>query len=504
MKEIIHSVFRVPHRVLQARYQALLVATLVLLTFFPLQAQQNATAVKYAQTITVKDLKTREYTLASKDFEGRKTATEGQRKAAAYIEEQFRSFGLQPIVPTDKGKSFQQQFPVYLSYGGKSKLAFGDYTVPADSLVTRGTLEIAEPTKQTFVYVPETFSYDSLEDLKDMMVMTPVGQNFRYQVATLQKMGVKGILFIVEDAQRFAQWKKYLDESTSSAKYSLQSPKESEENSLLMAIPASVARQLLRQNYTYIKRPQTFPFVVQHTIRVEEAQSSNVMGFLPGKNPDKKIIIVSGHYDHLGVKGDDIYYGADDDGSGTSSVLEMAQAFSDAAKAGHRPERSMLFLTVSGEEEGLLGSSYYTEHPIVPLEQTMTDLNIDMIGRMDTMHSKNPDFLYLVGADKISSELDSISIAVNKTYTGMDYDYFYNDENNPSRIYYRSDHWNFAKKGIPIIFYFSGLHEDYHQPTDTPDKIMYPELERRARLIFYTAWTLANRDKDLRIDKKED
>ena len=231
--------------------------------------------------------------------------------------------------------------------------------------------------------------------------------------------------------------------------------------------------------------------------------SENVVAFIKGSEKPDEIVVVSAHLDHEGIKNGKIYNGADDDGSGTVAILEIAEAFKKAAEAGKGPKRSILFLHVTGEEKGLLGSKYYTENPIFPLANTVTNLNIDMVGRVDERHKGNPNYVYLIGADKLSSELHNISEAMNKKYTNIDLDYKYNDENDPNRFYYRSDHYNFAKHNIPIIFYFNGTHADYHQPTDTPDKINYEMLENRARLVFHTAWEVANRENRIVVDKAE-
>jgi Zn-dependent M28 family amino/carboxypeptidase len=228
--------------------------------------------------------------------------------------------------------------------------------------------------------------------------------------------------------------------------------------------------------------------------------SENILGFIKGRNKPDEIIVISAHYDHLGINGEAIFFGADDDASGTSAVLEIAEAFKKAANDGNGPERSILFLNLTGEEEGLFGSKYYTSHPAFPLEKTVANLNIDMVGRIDDRHTDNPNFVYLIGADKISKELHILSEAVNNKYIQLDLDYKYNDEKDPNRFYYRSDHYNFAKNNIPIIFYFNGTHADYHKATDTPDKINYELLAKRAKLIFYTAWELANKKRRLIID----
>ena len=229
--------------------------------------------------------------------------------------------------------------------------------------------------------------------------------------------------------------------------------------------------------------------------------SENVVAFIKGSEKPDEIVVISAHLDHEGIKNGKIYNGADDDGSGTVAILEIAEAFQKAAKDGHGPKRSVLFLHVTGEEKGLLGSKYYVENPIFPIANTVVDLNIDMVGRVDDRHKDNRNFVYLIGADKLSSELHDVSEAMNSKYTNISLDYKYNDEKDPNRFYYRSDHYNFAKYNVPIIFYFNGTHADYHKPSDTPDKIDYDLLENRSRLVFHTAWEIANRDKRLVVDK---
>lgn len=239
------------------------------------------------------------------------------------------------------------------------------------------------------------------------------------------------------------------------------------------------------------------------TIKEKQIQTENVAAFIKGSDYPDQYIVISSHLDHVGVnKKGEIHNGADDDGSGTVALLEIAEAFKQAAEEGNGPKRSLIFLHVTGEEKGLLGSKYYTENPLYPLENTMVNLNIDMIGRINPKRAtEDPNYIYLIGSDKLSQELHDISEATNKEFTQLELDYTYNDENDPNRFYYRSDHYNFAKNNIPVIFYFSGTHEDYHRPGDTPDKILYPTLEKRTKLIFYTAWELANRNAQIKMNK---
>jgi Zn-dependent M28 family amino/carboxypeptidase len=235
---------------------------------------------------------------------------------------------------------------------------------------------------------------------------------------------------------------------------------------------------------------------------VDKIISENVLGFLEGSDLKDEILVLTSHYDHIGITNGEINNGADDDGSGTVAIMDIAEAFAQAKKDGNGPRRSILFMTVTAEEKGLLGSEYYADNPIFPLENTVADLNLDMIGRIDSRGIENSDnYVCLVGADKLSTELHQISESMNKTYTNLFLDYTFNDENHPERIYYRSDHWNFAKNGIPVIFYTTGSHPDYHKPTDTVDKIEFELMRKRTQLVFYTAWEVANRDGRLIVDK---
>lgn len=234
----------------------------------------------------------------------------------------------------------------------------------------------------------------------------------------------------------------------------------------------------------------------------EPKPSQNVVAFIKGSEKPEEVIVISAHYDHVGVdKNGNIYNGADDDGSGTVALLEMAEAFHLAVKDGNGPKRSILFLHVTGEEIGLYGSKYYTENPLYSLENTVCNLNTDMIGRIDPNKEDSPNYIYLIGSDKLSQDLHDLSEDVNKNYINMELDYTFNDENDPNRFYYRSDHYNFAKHNIPVIFYFNGVHDDYHKHTDTVEKIEYELMETRTRLIFLTAWEVANRKERITADK---
>lgn len=246
--------------------------------------------------------------------------------------------------------------------------------------------------------------------------------------------------------------------------------------------------------------------------KVERARTQNVVAVVEGGDPvlSKEYVALGAHYDHVGVgravNGDSIYNGADDDGSGITALLAMAEAFSK----GSRPRRSVLFVWHAGEEKGLWGSQYFTEYPTVPLDKIVAQLNIDMIGRSkapgDTKPANRmlsgPDEIYVIGSRMMSTELAELSESLNRAYLNLSFNYHYDEPGDPESLFTRSDHYNYAKKGIPVVFYFDGIHEDYHQPSDHADKIDYRKMERVTRTIFVLASELANGARRPAVDKE--
>jgi Peptidase family M28 len=482
-------------------------------------AQKMPDPRPFADAITASDLQKHLYIVAGKDFEGRETATAGQRKAAGYIEDHFRSLGL---LPGNKD-SYQMVYPVFqdslasaaIEINGRPFRLNEDFSVAVSAGYT-ATLFGSE-----VVFAGYGFSDSSRDDYKGLdargkIVLVLNGQpagrsepsaakpprgynpnNAKLEAA--QKNGAVALLVIGGSFPRSGYGGKgamYLNGFKAVNKPDV------------FIVSDKIARAILGDDYAAVTgdNPQPKEYSVNTMLefdkRTAQLHSSDVMGFLEGTDLKDQIVVISAHYDHLGKRDTVIYYGADDDGSGTVSVLELAQAFAKAKAAGKGPRRSILFLANSGEEKGLWGSEYYSDHPSYPLGKTTVDLNIDMIGRIDPnrKYGDSTNYIYVVGDDKLSSELKPISIAQNKKYTRLELDYKFNDPKDPERIYYRSDHYNFARKGVPIIFYFDGIHKDYHRPTDTPDKINYNILEKRAKLVFYTAWEMANRDNMLKRD----
>jgi Zn-dependent M28 family amino/carboxypeptidase len=272
----------------------------------------------------------------------------------------------------------------------------------------------------------------------------------------------------------------------------------------MITISKDVANAMLGTN-TYTKGSFATQVNLVATKATENLESSNVVGYIPGTDKKDEYLVLSAHYDHLGKKGDVIWYGADDDGSGTVSVMQMAETFAQASKKGKGPRRSVVFIIVSGEEKGLWGSDYYSEHPLFPLDKTTANLNTDMVGRVDTERqtADSLNYVYVIGHDKLSTDLPIINEAANKASSNLTLDYKYDDPADKNMIYYRSDHYNFAKKGIPVLFYYDGmLLADYHKPTDTIEKINFDLMQRRVMMIYYTAAEIANRDEMLKRDLK--
>ncbi len=253
---------------------------------------------------------------------------------------------------------------------------------------------------------------------------------------------------------------------------------------------AQEVKTAIAQKGVWKKSFQT-DFLLDKTAKAETIQTENVIAFIEGTDKKEEVLVISAHYDHIGIINGEINNGADDDGSGTVTVMELAQAFQEAKKAGFAPRRSIAFMFFTGEEKGLLGSEYYSNNPIFEHKNVVANLNIDMVGRIDNRYEDNPDYIYVIGSDMLSDDLHQLQEQVAKLYAPqIKLDYTYNDKDDPNQFYYRSDHYNFAKHDIPVIFYFNGTHEDYHQPTDEVEKIHFGKMQNIGRLIFATAWHL--------------
>jgi hypothetical protein len=476
----------------------------------------------FIESITQEDLKKHLFYIAGEETEGRGTGTPGLAKAAAYIENHFKQLGLLPT----NGTSYQQSYELFQDSVFYSKMKIGNKTFEhhEDFGGTSRNNKSENLTTSEYVYIgygveDSTYSDYKNIDVKNKIVVVSDGEpklndttytisgnkkrsswswNLELKLEAAAKNGASA-LFIIDTEKNNRSWT-----ANASGIYPAHVIKPKTINRYM------VSNNLVRAIFGSIDLSKGMKAKKATTINFNilqlKSSASNVAGILPGTDKKDEYVVLTAHMDHLGKDGETIYYGADDDGSGTCAILELAEAFAKAKKQGKGPRRSIVFMTVSGEEKGLWGSKYYTLNPLFPLEKTSVDLNIDMIGRTgydyvnDAKDSAN--YVYVIGDDKLSTDLRPINEQANKLSSNLKLDYRYNDPKDPNRFYFRSDHYNFAEKGVPIIFYFDGEHKDYHQPSDTPDKINYDLYSRRARLVATTAWIMANKNEMLKRDLK--
>ncbi len=500
---------------------------------------QNDEAAKFAATINTTDLKKHLTIIAGDEMEGRETGTEGQRKAAKYIEAQFIAMGLKAPNTT---QGYQQLYPLHQDSMLSSSLKINNQSLQygKDYIGAAGTNETGIFRGKNIVFAGYGIKDSAYNDYSKLNVKGKIvvfflgeprvdgnylvsgkrrGSQWTYpglakKLAAAKELGAVGAFVINPSLDTFTQRSLETSKKTG-VNFSSLPPKDKLINFAILShnygkivigkmfdslLILAKNYQSFKGNYPKVKDAAIdFTYKKQRTI----IDASNVIGIVEGSDKKDEYVFITAHYDHLGKHDGKIYYGADDDGSGTCGVIEMAEAFALAKAAGKGPRRTVVFMTVSGEEKGLWGSEYYSDHPIFSLDKTSVDLNIDMVGRIDTERKTGDslNYLYVIGHDKISSDLQQINEGVNNKYTQLVFDYKFDDPNDQNRIYYRSDHYNFARKGVPVLFFYDGmLKADYHKPTDTVDKIYWDIYEKRVRMIFHTAWEIANRDEMLKRD----
>lgn len=456
--------------------------------------------------------------LASDSLQGRETGTRGDQMAAEFIAQNFEVYGLHSPLKNDTSNPYYQSFSLI-----KHKIESGFIEVNA---------RFHEHRKDLFFFSGDTQG----DTLETELVFMGNGSAENYH-----EVSVKGKAVLAIGTSRYDMEKAAIAEKAGAAAFLLVYAENNKifNNQLRMfkfmygrpthglpshfsAFPKIGLSPAFAANLLGITEEELALMVagerrissyneddfIPTTIKLSVAPNKefiptqNVVSFVEGTDFPEEVIVITAHYDHLGKKGKKIYYGADDNGSGVSALLEIAEAFALAEKANIRPKRSVLFMALAAEEVGLLGSEYYTEHPIFPIDKTVTNLNMDMVGHLDDAHPTDPRFVSVVGSDWLSRDLHEVHEAANNKYVNFEMDYTYNAKDHPEQFYYRSDQYNFAQFGIPVIFYTSGDHEDYHKPSDTISKITFERLEGVAQLVFYTAWEIAFREKKLTVDKE--
>lgn len=504
--------------------------------------------------ITQRNLRSYLTFIASDELEGRDTPSNGLDTAARYIATFLDRWGFVP--KGDNGTFFQKIMLKSVAVNGeKSSATVAGKTLRygEDFLVNGGSEDNATITAATpLVYVGHGWlvkskgvdAYAGLDVRGKIVVIAPsgfpppgvsredltgAGSGTEWmspeQYAT--KSGAIGIIRLPSSADP-AAWTKAVSDAKTPRRARMQMVEKGGkiDNGLpSITLSPDVATALFTGEKLTLEtaladakaKPETgaFVFVTEKTATVtvgvtaETATTQNVVAVWEGSDARLKsqYVALGAHYDHIGISRspnateDRINNGADDDGSGTVALLSMAEAL--GSKPDNRPKRSILFVWHCGEEKGLWGSEYFTQNPTVPITDIVTQLNIDMIGRSkadaDTQARNrtlsDPNTIYVIGARMLSNELGDVVDKVNKDYTKLSYDFRYDDPKDPNRFYYRSDHYNYAQRGIPIAFFFDGVHVDYHRPSDEVDKIDFPKYERVSRTIFLTAVALANRDK---------
>lgn len=479
----------------------------------------DATDVEgYAGRITPERLREFVSVLASDSLEGRETGTRGQRKAAEYIRAHFEKIGLKG--PTDDG--YFQKLDLYSSEPGEIFVkAAGKRFDNTGKVVYFGKADSGGEVTLPLVFAGYGREEDfNTIDVADKAVLIRIADGRLYnlpEISRARQHGAKMVfVWSIDNEREFDDLAFRERAAQRSDRPSLEKPRVYAPNAGSFVVAPSIVGELMGVARDKLKaaaaedpakkplsriRPTTVTYRTE--TKIITIPTENVLGVLEGTDLADEIVVVTAHYDHIGitraVRGDSINNGADDDASGTAAVMQLAQAFADAKRDGRGPRRSILFMTFTGEEKGLLGSAHYSANPVFPMEKTVLNLNIDMIGRRDDDHKDSPPYVYIIGTGEKASELNRFSEGVNNKYCDLQFDYTYNDREHPTRLFYRSDHWNFAKHGVPIIFYFDGLHQDYHKPSDEVDKIEFDLLAKRAQCIFYTAWEAANREERISV-----
>ena len=542
---------------------ALVLASLLVTTFPATYAQRAANKAKKAATVsvtaqrgvdTIEAAQLRNYLtfIASDEMEGRDTPSRGLDITAQFLALNLSHWGFKPA--GDNGTFFQHidlrrnradVGETKVEYNGRALTSGSDFLPLAGSGTASGQLVFAG--NGWFVKSKEMDAYKGIDPAGKIAVifgapggfprgvsrgdLGKAGEDYMNPNEYARQKGVVGLIY-VPDFQFIASWRarqRLIERgSTFPAKFQTQAPTPSTvlpsvvvspeiANSLLLG-EAQTANAIFNASYGS-NLPAPFALNAQKKVTMSVASSSemiptqNVVAVWEGSDPVLKseYVALGAHYDHVGsgcppTGNDTICNGADDDGSGTTALLGMAEAL---AKSPTRPKRSILFVWHCGEEKGLWGSRYFTEYPTVPLDHIVAQLNIDMIGRSrkaDDTNPKNseltgPDAIYVIGSTMMSTELGELLNTVNKSFLNLAFDTKYDDPKDPNRFFFRSDHYNYARKGIPIIFFFDGTHEDYHRPGDTADKIDYQKMEKVTRTIYMTAWEIANRPARVKVDK---
>lgn len=544
------------------RFLSALVLASLLVTTFPAtipatfaqraaeKTSKKTTAQRGVDTIAANQMKDYLTFIASDEMEGRDTPSRGLDTTAKFLAMNLSRWGFKPA--GDNGTFFQNiDLLRYRTDGGRTKAEFNDkpLNLGTDFVPNSppGTVsgQLVFGGNGWFMKSKQFDAYKDVNPAGRIAVIFAIpgalprgatradlsgksGEDFMNPVEYARSKGVTGLIWVADSQYpaNFMRNRQRLLErgSVSVAKFqpTVTTPSVP---SIVISLDAAKAlfegekdaESILSSGGTNLPAPFLMndqkKMMLNVASNTETVPTQNVVAVWEGGDPALKseYVALGSHYDHVGSgcppNGEDrICNGADDDGSGTTAMLAMAEAL---AKAPTRPKRSILFVWHCGEEKGLWGSRYFVEFPTVPLNAIVAQINMDMIGRAKADGDTNPrnkdltgpNSIYLIGSTMMSTELGEIVNTVNKSYLNLTFDTRYDDPKDPNRFFYRSDHYNYARKGIPIIFFFDGVHEDYHRAGDTADKIDYQKMEKVTRTIYMTTWEIANRAARLKVDK---
>ncbi|MDP2187783.1 MAG: M28 family peptidase [Sphingobacteriaceae bacterium] len=473
--------------------------------------------------------------LTSRDFAGRGTGHEGYQRAAEMVAGKLAAFDFEYFEQPDRAPDHNPYFLSVPYKGeqlrdahfkvGKAAFGFGTGFYPGSSL-PKQPLQFGEIVFVGFGQESVHYSDFNGTSIKDKWVVAMPGRvdslgkwqvaELRQQYRSLMQKGAAGVILVNPnfDKEVKAVVSRLKHERVSLLETVDESGETVRQPIPLLLISPKAAKKLYKQMRINAKKQykqrlkdkggKPVAAIIAGSLEVDQYVRSfdapNVIGFVRGEEKPDEYVLLSAHLDHLGEHDGEIYYGADDNGSGSAALLSIARELSSWLQAGIRPRRSIAIVWFSGEENGLLGSKWLANHAPMPTDMITTNINVDMIGRSDSRHKPDQKYIYVIGADRISRELHEVGEAVNEQCCQLELDYTYNDPKDPNRYYYRSDHYNFAKQGIPSVFYFSGVHADYHRPTDTMDKIDFNRMLYLTEYILYTGWELANRAERLIIN----
>ena len=476
---------------------------------------QDKILMDASNSIKIDELKEKLYKYSSDEFEGRATPSKGQELAVEYLVNHYKNLG----IPSVKDDSYLQAVPLQLEIKPDISLRISDQKF----LYYQDYISYANGPDKNYNSVETIFAgygiddenysdYSNL-DVKGKIVVAlggePLDDNENYFIngkdkskwsnsreeISLKRSTAKNngaLALILVDDYLYRRYKSRFEYSDSGRGEKRMALGNDEENNFQVLLFSEKHKNFLSKDGLNLN--------LSFKKNVESFTADNVAAIIKGSEFPNEYVILTAHLDHVIPRNGEIYNGADDNGSGTVAMLEIAESFALAKQLGKEPKRSIVFLHVTAEERGLLGSKYYTDYePLVPLKQTVANLNMDMMGRADPERGiRNLNYVYIIGSDILSDDLHNINLEANN-FANLELDFRYNDINDPNQFYYRSDHFHFVKNNIPAIFYFSGTHEDYHQPGDTADKILYEPYSKRVKLIFHTAWGLANRDERIKL-----